>query len=306
MKSVFITGGRGFIGRNLAEKLSGLGWRVLAPSSTELDLLDQQAVDAFMRRNPVDVIVHAANKGGGRNTVGMADVVHMNLRMFFNIARHADSVEKIIQLGSGAEYGKHRPIVMAEEDDARQLLPLDDYGFYKSVCSRYVEDAARNIVNLRIFACYGKYEDYRFKFISNAIVKNLLGMPIAIRQNVLFDFVHIDDLLEMVLWAMTSGTAHRVYNVARGEGIELVTLAGMINAVAPRASEVIVENGGMNLEYTASSARILQEFPVEFTPHQEAVAGLYEFYERNQGILDLDAVRSDRLKEHIRVEQARG
>jgi len=136
MKTVFITGGRGFIGRNLAETLEKKGYRILAPSSAELNLLDEQAVDAFMRKQPVDIIVHAANKGGGRDTMGMVDVVHTNLRMFFNIVKHADSVEKIIHFGSGAEYGKHKAIVMAREDDARDALPHDDYGFYKSVCSR--------------------------------------------------------------------------------------------------------------------------------------------------------------------------
>ena len=87
MKTVFITGGKGFIGRNLTEKLTALGYKVIAPSSSELNLLDEQAVDAFMRLEPVDLIVHAANKGGGRNTMEMRDVIGMNLRMFFNIGR---------------------------------------------------------------------------------------------------------------------------------------------------------------------------------------------------------------------------
>lgn len=65
MRTVFITGGRGFIGRNLGESLEQSGYQVLAPSSNELNLLDEKAVDAFMRRQPVDIIVHAANKGGG-------------------------------------------------------------------------------------------------------------------------------------------------------------------------------------------------------------------------------------------------
>jgi len=42
MKTVFITGGRGFIGRNITEALQLLGYRVLVPSSAELNLLDEQ------------------------------------------------------------------------------------------------------------------------------------------------------------------------------------------------------------------------------------------------------------------------
>jgi GDP-L-fucose synthase len=301
MKTVFITGGRGFIGRNLTEALNREGYRVLDPSSSELNLLDEHAVDAFMRQQHVDFIIHAANKGGGRDTIEMTDVVHTNLRMFFNIVKHADSVEKIIHFGSGAEYGKHKPIVMVEEDDAGLILPLDDYGFYKSVCSRYIEHSGRNIINLRIFACYGKYEDYRFKFISNAIVKNLLGMPITIRQNVLFDYIYVDDLVKMVLWALTSETDRRVYNISSGVGVDLVTLAGIVNSVAERQSQILVESPGLNYEYTSSNSRILNEYFFDFIPHSTAICMLYEYYVRNLDKFDLESVRGDAFIDNINV-----
>lgn len=303
MKTVLITGGRGFIGRNLSEVLKTLGYRVLAPSSIELNLLDECAVDSFIASKHIDVIVHGANKGGGRDTMEMKDVVHTNLRMFFNIAKHANKVEKIIQFGSGAEYGKHKPIVMVSEEEALKALPLDDYGFYKSVCSRYIEHAASNIINLRIFACYGKYEDYRYKFISNAIVKNLLGMPINIRQNVLFDYVYIDDLVNMVLWAITSDTKYKAYNITSGKGIELVTLACLINDVSEKQSEIIVDTPGMNLEYTSSNKRILEECLVDFQPHKVAISCLYEYYACNLGSLNLDAVRGDKFINKIMVQK---
>jgi GDP-L-fucose synthase len=302
MKTVFITGGKGFIGRNLCESFEESGYRVLAPSSSELNLLDEMAVDTFMRRQPIDIIVHAANKGGGRDTMEMRDVVHSNLRIFFNIVKHADSVKKIIHFGSGAEYGKHKPIVMVEEDEAGIALPFDDYGFYKSVCSRYIEQCNSNVVNLRIFACYGKYEDYRYKFISNAIVKNLLGMPINIRQNVLFDYVYVDDLMKMVHWAVESKTEHRVYNITKGEGVELITLAKLVNEVAEIPSVIIVDKPGLNLEYTSTNLRILQECPVEFTAHQSAIRRLYEYYADHLDRLDLDAVRGDFFIDKITVQ----
>jgi GDP-L-fucose synthase len=293
MKTVFITGGRGFIGRNLTEKLIAEGYRILAPSSTELNLFDEQAVDAFMHRQPVDIIIHAANKGGGRDTTGMADVVHMNLRMFFNIVKHADRVEKILHFGSGAEYGKHKPIVKAVEDDADKAMPLDDYGFYKAVCSRYIRRNNGNIINLRIFGCYGKYEDYRYKFISNAIVKNILGIPIIIKQNVLFDYVYIDDLVNMVIWAITCNPKYKEYNISRGAEIDLVSLAQMVNVVSLKPSEIIVLEAGMNNEYTSSNSRILQEYAFEYMSYERAVAFMYKYYSDNLNIIDVNAVKDD-------------
>jgi hypothetical protein len=53
------------------------------------------------------------------------------------------------------------------------------------VTSKYIEKSD-SIVQIRIFGTYGEYENYRFKFITNAIVKNLLNLPIIINKNVYF------------------------------------------------------------------------------------------------------------------------
>ena len=72
--------------------------------------------------------------------------------------------------------------------------PLDEYGFYKSITSKYIEKSQR-IVQLRIFGAYGEYENYRFKFITNAIVK-IFETSIVINKNVYFDYIYIDDLVK--------------------------------------------------------------------------------------------------------------
>ena len=77
------------------------------------------------------------------------------------------------------------------------ITPIDEYGFYKSITSKYIEKSEK-IIQLRIFACYGKYENYLLKFITNSIVKNLFKLPIIINQNVYFDYMYIDDLIKIV------------------------------------------------------------------------------------------------------------
>ena len=196
--NIFITGSSGFIGSHLKEYLLSYHHDTLfTPSRKELDLSDEKAVDKYIVENQIDVIVHTANRGGGRDTADMKNVTEYNLRIFFNLAKHEKDVKKIISFGSGAEYGKHQPIIEAKEDDSSKALPLDEYGFYKSITSRYIE-RAQNIVQLRIFGAYGEHENYRYKFISNAIVKNLLHLPITINKNVYFDYIYSDDLVKII------------------------------------------------------------------------------------------------------------
>ena len=65
--TIFLTGGNGFVGRNIKEYFSDR-YTIYAPSHKELDLLDTQAVEEFLKKHPVDFLIHAANVGGTRKS----------------------------------------------------------------------------------------------------------------------------------------------------------------------------------------------------------------------------------------------
>jgi nucleoside-diphosphate-sugar epimerase len=302
--NIFITGAHGFVGRNLTEYLTRTTEHILlTPKSSELNLLDENAVDEYVSKHNIEIIIHGANRGGGRDTAEMNDVVHTNLRMFFNIAKQSTKVKKIIHLGSGAEYGKHKPMVDVLEEDALLVLPHDDYGFYKSICARYI-DKCDNIYNLRIFGAYGKYENYRFKFISNAIVKNLLGLPIEIMQNVYFDYIDIDDMVQMIEYFIEHDGKYRTYNISKGEKVDLVTLAQTINEISNFKSEIIVKNSGLNLEYTSCNNRIMSEHPFHLSTHRETIARLMDYYRGILPEIDPNEIRGDELAKNIAIATA--
>lgn len=293
--NIFITGSSGFIGSHLKEYLSRNyeSCRLFTPFSTELDLVDELAVDNYILSNKIDIIIHLANKGGDRTTVNMKNLTEYNLRIFFNIAKHEKNVKKIISFGSGAEYGKHNPIIDAKEEDYLKFQPLDEYGFYKSITSKYIEKSQK-IVQLRIFGAYGEYENYRFKFISNAIVKNLLKLPIVINKNVYFDYIFIDDLVKMIDWTIHNETKEKIYNVTTGSKIDLISLANLVNEVSDFKSEIIVLNDGLNNEYTSNNQKILNEIGnFEFTTHKNAILKMRDYFKTNLENLDKQSIIND-------------
>jgi GDP-L-fucose synthase len=258
-----------------------------------LDLYNENAVDDYISDRSIDIIIHLANRGGSRDTVYMKNVTEYNLRVFFNIAKHAKNVQKILSFGSGAEYGKHKPIVEAKEEDCWKALPLDEYGLYKTIASKYIEKS-QNIVQLRIFGTYGEYENYRYKFISNAIVKNLLHLPITIHQNVYFDYIYIYDLLKMIDWFMHNKNSEKIYNASSGTKVDLATLANLINEVSDFKSEIFFLNSGLNNEYTSSNAKILRELGLfHLTPHQKAITQMRNFFSYNIDKLDKETIIKD-------------
>ncbi|RAZ49863.1 NAD-dependent epimerase/dehydratase family protein [Campylobacter hyointestinalis] len=293
--NIFITGGSGFIGSHLKEYLKmDQGIVCFVPTSKELDLSKEFDVERYVIDNRIDTIVHLANKGGSRDTVNVKNVTEYNLRIFFNIVKCQKYVKKIISFGSGAEYGKHKPIVNIREYEYNKSLPLDEYGFYKALTSRYIE-LSNNIIQLRLFGVYGEYEDYRYKFITNAIVKNLLHLPIKINQNVYFDYMYVDDLLKMVKHFIMNDAKYKIYNASSGIKVDLLTLAGYINEISDYTSEIIVLNGGLNNEYTSDNSLIKTEMGDKFfiTPHQNAIEKIYKYYKKNLDGLDTETVKAD-------------
>ena len=293
--NIFITGSNGFIGYHLREYLQNnySRYNIFAPSSKELDLTNEKQTDAYILSNNIDIIIHLANRGGDRREIDIKNITEYNLRIFFNIVKHKNNVKKIISFGSGAEYAKHKPIVNVKEEDYLNIIPLDEYGFYKSITSRYIEETD-NIVQLRIFGTYGEYENYRYRFISNAIVKNLLYLPIVINQNVYFDYIYINDLVKIVDWFIHNEPNEKIYNVTTGKKIDLITLANLVNSTSDFKSEIKILNEGLNNEYTSSNKRLIQEIgDFKFTTHKDAILKMRRYFKNNLNKLDIEIVKKD-------------
>ncbi|WP_321507955.1 NAD-dependent epimerase/dehydratase family protein [uncultured Methanoregula sp.] len=289
-KTILVTGGSGFIGRNISEFFRDTA-TVIAPTHAQLDLLSQDAVNKFLKENEINYVIHCANIGGNRKSVGPTDSVAKNARLFFNIAENSRYYEKLIHFGSGAEYDKRRSLSQISEVAIGESIPVDDYGFSKYLISKYIEKS-ENIVCLRLFGVFGKYEDYEYKFISNSILKNLLHMPVTIRQNVYFDWLFIDDLMKIVRIFLEKNAKYPAYNITPGKPTDLVTLANLINSCSEIKSDIIIDNPGLNAEYSGNNLRLLAETgSFQFTPMPAAISELREYY-----CSIIDQINSDVIK----------
>lgn len=290
--TVLLTGANGFIGRHLHACLRDL-YRVLAPTHRELDLTQSDAVQAYLAAQRPDVIVHGANfepPPGGPSEA----MVATNLRMFFALAAAISPRTRMIHLGSGAEYDKRRPLVQVAEEAFGERLPADPYGFYKYVAARYIE-AADRIVNLRLFGVYGPGEDYRYKFISNAVVKNLLGHDLVVQQNVRFSYLWVEDLGPIVAHFIRADVpACRSYNVVPDEAVDLVAVCRLVNQQAAVPSHIRVLVEGWKNEYTAANRRLRQAVPgLRFSSAAEGIGKLFAYYRPHLDLIDRAAVERD-------------
>lgn len=290
---ILLAGGSGFIGKNIHEQL-GKKYTFFSPSHQQLDFLDADSVENFLRKNTVDLVIYAVNIGGIRKMKSFPNVLYTNLRCFFNVVRCRRYFKKMIFFGSGAEYDKRYPIAKLDENDFGKRVPVDDYGFYKYVCSEYIKNDD-DIINLRLFGVYGKYEDYTLRFISNAICRNLFDLPITISQNAYFDYIYVDDLIRIVDHFIVNRSRHNVYNIGRGRRIDLLTIAKTINKVVLKPSQIIIHKQGLQNEYTCDNSRLMREIKdLNFTDFKTSVAKLYFWYKSLKPRFNKNSLMVDR------------
>lgn len=274
---IFLTGSGGFIGRNILEQL-GDKYEFIAPRSAELDLTDADKVSEFLKALKPDLVIHAANLGGKRTDSGAENIVFPNLQMFFNIVRNKEYFGRMIMLGSGAEYGKQSDIAGVSEDDFDKRVPVDQYGFYKYVCAKHAAQADY-MTYLRIFGMYGKYEDYRVRFISNNICRVLLDLPVSINQDAFFELVAVDDFIKILDHFINNQGREKFYNIGNGERISLAAIGKKISEKLGKDQAVIIKKEGLNHEYTCDAARLRKEIPgFQFTPIDRGLDELFAYY----------------------------
>lgn len=275
---ILILGGSGFIGKNLIDGL-GSDYEILAPIHKELDLVGDDLSDYLRGVGAVTCVVNAAAYGiYGQD---LPDMVEKNLRIADNIVRAKNSYKQLINLSSGAVYGKHQPLVTVSENELDDMpVPSDKYGFCNYLAANYLINSTRWCVNLMPFGVFGKYEDKDKRFITHSILQALKGEPIVIYQDVRFTFLSVEDLVAEIKRFIQARGIKGFFN-AGGIDVTLKELAVMIGQAAGKRVDIRVLEEGMANEYTCDDGKIRGLMgDWEYTPLDLAVRRLYRHYER--------------------------
>ncbi|MGK2877381.1 MAG: GDP-L-fucose synthase family protein [Solirubrobacterales bacterium] len=119
-KSVVVTGGSGFLGSHVVDRLAGLGVEAFVPRSDEFDLVTEEAVRRLYEAADPDIVIHlAARVGGiGANLENPGAFFYDNMMMGALLMEHArrNDTSKFVQLGTICSYPKFAAIPFREDD----------------------------------------------------------------------------------------------------------------------------------------------------------------------------------------------
>lgn len=254
MKKILITGASGFIGKNIIPYLKNY-YEVCAPNRVELDASNKNSVDNFLRGKRFDALLSLAVPRRGMDEAARAKIM---FESFMNFVLCKNKFDKIIYMGSGAEFDQSENIQNVSEEQIGACAPLDFYARAKFDMNTIARES-KNIYNLRLFGCYGKYEDSS-RFIYHAIDCCKNKKELTIRQDRIFDYLYAEDAAPVVRWCIENNPRYHDYNVTSGDKRSLSEIAKIIIEKMNCNVKIKIEKEGWNNEYTADNTRLCSEF----------------------------------------------
>lgn len=258
MSNILITGGEGYIARNLARLFrENTDHSVINPSKKDLNLLNTTQIKYIINSFNPDVIIHTAIKGGTINDNDNLQDVANNVQMYENLLLFAPEEVNIFNIGSGAEFNRNDDIDCAIEEDLDRSFPIDPYGLAKNIIARKTLLNTRGSI-FRLFGCFN-YDEEPFRFIKKSILNIKEGKPIVIHQNRLMDFFYMDDAFNIINKHIPEDPyiVHSHLNLVYEDKYSLLDIAFMIiHATGKRDHMVIIENEGMGKAYTGDGMKL--------------------------------------------------
>ncbi len=255
MSRVLVTGGAGFIGSHLVDRLvaDGHAVTVLDDLSTgrrehvsqEVELVqgsvaDRELVDGLFSRGRFDAVLHLAGQASIRISFASPEIdLTTNVLGTINVVRacHDSGVRRLLHASSMTIYGEPARIPTPEDEPC---VPVSYYGVTKLAAERYVHIAAEGpdsglaVTSLRMFNVYGPrqsianpYQGVLAIFIGNV----LRGEPITIHGDggQTRDFVYVDDVVDAWVRLLDLPASFgRVLNVGSGRETSVNELADSV------------------------------------------------------------------------------
>lgn len=296
LKNILITGGTGFIGRNLIEKLKEdynlivIGRKEINESSGykyyKYDVAKLQDIDNVFKNEKIDQVIHLATYYTPfHKEEDISIMIDTNVKGINNILELAllYKVEKVINTGSCFEYG-NRNEILKEKDIVK---PWNLYATTKILAEdiiNYYCKKGLNAITLRLFPPFGIWDNPNklIPFVIKSALKNK-EIPLTFGEQK-WDYTYSKDIAEAYRLALqTTIKGHEIINISNNNPISLKEIVEKIIKYTYSKSKVLFgavpyrENEIMYLHGDNSKAKEILKWSPKYT-FDKALRETIEFF----------------------------
>jgi GDP-L-fucose synthase len=266
-KRVIVTGGAGFLGTVVAEKLRQRGCReLIVPRSEEFDLRDRDAIIRLYEKARPNIVVHlAAVVGGiGANRANPGRFFYDNAIMGIQLMEYARlfEVEKFVAVGTVCAYPKFTPIPF-KEDDLWNGYPEETnapYGLAKKMmlvqAQAYRAQYGFNAIYLLPVNLYGPGDNFdtEISHVIPALIRKCVEAEESGSKEIVLwgdgsptrEFLYVEDAAEGLVLAAERYDGDQPVNIGAGKEIAIRELAQMIAAEVGFTGEIVWDRSKPN------------------------------------------------------------
>ena len=314
--NILITGGAGFIGSHLSEKIIDLGHKVICvdnfndyydPAIKEnnisgiidnnnyrlyrADILDREEIGEIFSTSSIDLVIHLAARAGVRPSLSDAALyekvnVEGTINLLENCREHG--INRFIFASSSSVYGGNKKIPFSETD--RVDSPVSPYAATKKsgelICYTYHHLYDISVFAYRFFTVYGPRQRPEMA-IHKFSRKILEDKPIEVYGDGTSsrDYTYIDDIINGITNSLGCINGYEVINLGNSKPVGLLKLVGLIEETVGKKALINFEDAQPGDVFTTyadtQKARKLIDYNPE-TPIEKGIGHFIEWYKKKK------------------------
>ena len=305
-----VTGGAGFIGSHLVERLLENGYDIfcldnfndyydprikekniqksLGHKNFQLiraDILDEKLLKKLFEQNQFDGIIHLAARAGVRPSLLQAKLYYeVNIRGTLNLLElvKEHNIKKFIMASSSSVYGNNKKVPFSETDSVDK--PISPYAATKKACELITYTYASlyniSITCLRFFTVFGPRQrpDMAIYKFTNLIVSGQ-EIPVFGNGKMKRDFTYFSDIIDGIVRSIERCNGYNIYNLGESNVIELMDLVGLIEKYLGKKAKIKwlpTQPGDVKITY-ADITKAKRE--LDYDPQVNVEEGIKKFVE---------------------------
>ena len=258
-KNIIVTGGHGFLGSHVIDRLSQKKCKVIAPRHSKYELTKENEVERLFTDNPkTDMVIHMAVDGGGigylRERPGSSFYNNIMMVVLLQEQSRKRGIEKFVGIGSICEYPKFTPVPFKEEDlwNGYPEETNAPYGLAKKMMlvqsQGYRDQYGFNAIHLMPVNLYGPRDDFDLKnsHVVPALIRKMIEAKEKEAQYVEIwgtgkasrEFLYVEDCAQAIILAAEKYNGRDPINIGSGLEINMRDLVTMIKTLTGFEGEI--------------------------------------------------------------------